>query len=82
MKEGETYFFNLRRQRLLRTTRDLAYKLVELALAQHAIAFTFELEGGRTRDNRLAHWAWRTVSGPTHSGTLLAHVDRHGRCHV
>jgi uncharacterized protein YbjT (DUF2867 family) len=77
-----TYLFDLRGQRLFRTTCDLAHELVELALAEHTIAFTLELEWGRARDDRLAHRARRTIGRPTHSWPSAAHVHRRRCCDV
>lgn len=70
-----SYLFNLRRERLFRSASDLPHKLIQLPLAQHAIALAFELERRRARDDRLTHGSRRTVSGTAHSGSCLAHVN-------
>ena len=77
-----TYLFNLRRQRLLRSTGDLADKLVEFALAEDTVALALELERRRPGNDRLSHRTRRAVGRPTHSWPSLAHVHWRGRCDV
>lgn len=77
-----TYLLDLGCQRLLRAACDLSDELVELALAKHAVAFTFELEWRRAWDNRLSHGSRRTVGRPAHSRTSLTHVHWRWRCDV
>ena len=73
-----SYLFDFGRKRLFRSACNLPHKLVELPLAEYTIAFTFELEGRRPRDDRLTHWTRRAVGGAAHGGTGLAHVDSSG----
>ena len=71
-----TYFFDLGGQRFLGAAGDLSYELVELALAEDAVAFAFELEWGRARDHWLTHRAGRAGGWATHCRSSLTHVNR------
>lgn len=77
-----SYLLNFRRKCLFRATCDLTNKLIQLPLAKHAIAFTFELKGRRAWNDRLTHGTWSTIGRAAHGWPCLAHMDRLRRTDV
>ena len=69
VKVMKTHFFDFWGQGLFRSTRDLAYEFVELALAKHTVTLALKLEGWKLSNDGLTHGAWGAISRTTHCGT-------------